>query len=161
MKLTLNVGSGDRTFDEYPAGYKCINMDNRPNLKRVDVVGDVRKIPFGDEHFDYLLASDIIEHFPIAKTEDLLEEWNRVMKVGAIIEIRTPNIKWVVEHYSEYGDAKFVSYHIFGGQNYSGNFHYVIFDRRWLNTILNRLGFMEIDYEEAGSNFILKAKKVN
>ena len=51
-------------------------------------------------------------------------------------------------------------YVVFGGQDYSGNFHYVIFDRFWLYDIILRNGFMEIAYEEVGSNFIMKVKKI-
>ena len=88
MKLTLNVGCGDRTYDEYPDGHKCINYDERANLKKVDEVGDVRDLSrFPDEHFDYILASDIIEHFPIAETEKILTEWKRVLKVGGVMII--------------------------------------------------------------------------
>jgi 6-phosphogluconate dehydrogenase (decarboxylating) len=55
--------------------------------------------------------------------------------------------------------AKFVSYHIFGGQNYPGNFHHVMFDRAWLFHILKPLGLLEVYYEEEGSNFIGKYVK--
>jgi len=159
MKLTLNVGCGERTFKEYPEGYKCINYDER-KLDGVDEVGDVRDLPFPDEHFDYILASDIIEHFPVSETEDLLKEWRRVLKRSGIIEIKTPNMLWFVEHYAKYRDAKFASFHIFGGQDYPGNFHYVMFDRIWLNNIINRCGFFEVGYEEEGSNFVMKIMKM-
>ena len=158
-KLSLNLGCGTRIFKEYPDGYKCINYDER-NLPNVDQVGDVGDLPFPDEHFNYILASDIIEHFPVSQTDILLKEWSRVLTPGGIIEIRTPNLKWAVEHYVDNKYAKFVSYHIFGGQDYSGNFHYVIFDRFWLYDIILRNGFMEIAYEEVGSNFIMKVKKI-
>jgi predicted SAM-dependent methyltransferase len=158
-KLTLNVGCGERVFKEYPAGHKCINFDER-KLPQVDEVGDVRDLPFPDEHFDYILASDIIEHFPIAQTADVLKEWRRVLKVGGLIEIRTPNMSWALEHYAKNKDAKFVSYHIFGGQDYSGNFHYVMFDKKWFTNISNSLNFNVYSYEEIGSNFIIKLRKL-
>jgi len=159
MKKTLNLGCGNRIFNEYPDGYKCINYDNR-ELPGVDQVGDVRDLPFPDEHFDYILASDIIEHFPIFETEDLLKEWRRVLTKSGIIEIKTPNMEWALDHYTKYRDAKFVSFHIFGGQDYPGNFHYVMFDRAWLNMIINKNGFFEVGYEKEGSNFVMKIMKM-
>jgi predicted SAM-dependent methyltransferase len=72
MKRTLNIGCGERTFKEYPPQHECTNYDERRTLKNVDVVGDARTLPFEDDYFDYILASDIIEHFPIAKTHDVL-----------------------------------------------------------------------------------------
>ena len=159
MKLTLNVGSGDRVFNEYPDGYRCINVDIR-NLSKTNVISDVKSLPFKNEMFDYVLASDIVEHFPILETDSLLKEWRRVLVKDGVLEVRTPNLKWAVLHYVHNRDAKFVSYHIFGGQDYFGNFHYVIFDRFWLRDIMLRNGFMEINYEEDGSNFIMKVRKI-
>ena len=78
MKYTLNVGCGERTFEEYPEGYKCINFDRR-DLDCVDEVGDVKDLSrWKNGHFEYILASDIIEHFPISETDSILTEWKRV-----------------------------------------------------------------------------------
>jgi len=165
-KLTLNVGCGKRTYKEYPKGYECINMDNRPDLPVIDLVGDVRDISFPDNTFDYLLASDIIEHFTIKETKNLLLEWKRVLKPDGVLEIRTPNLEFLAKYYVQgIGDiahphpADFFSYHIFGGQNYPGNFHYVLFDRSWLSRICEECGLEEFVYEEIAQNFIMKLKK--
>jgi predicted SAM-dependent methyltransferase len=158
-KLCLNLGCGEKTYTFYPnKEYKCINMDNR-SLPNVQMVGDARKLEFKDEHFDYILASDIIEHFPISKTENLLKEWSRVLKIGGIMEIRTPNIEWVAMYYAQKRDCKFVSWHIFGGQDYPGNYHYVIFDRALLNDFCNKADLYEVDYSAVDSNFTLKVMK--
>jgi len=163
MSLALNIGSGDRVYDEYPKkdGFKCINLDKRLTLDRVDVAAHVGKLPFADETFDYILASDIIEHFPLKYTKSLLVEWSRILKGDCVLEIRTPNLKWVQNFYRAGKNAKFVSHHIFGGQDYPGNFHYVMFDRAWLNQICNSAGLFEVYYWDApaDSNFILKVVK--
>ena len=75
------------------------------------------------------------------------------------MKIRTPSLKWVVNYYSRTGDAKFVSYHIFGGQDYPENFHYVIFDNVWLSRLCAQFKMTVIDYKEDYSNFILVVKK--
>ncbi|RLI62938.1 MAG: hypothetical protein DRO67_06580, partial [Candidatus Asgardarchaeum californiense] len=98
-KLTLNVGCGERVYMFYPhRGYKCINVDER-DLASVDEVMDVRKLNFPDNYFDYILASDIIEHFPISETSKILEEWARVLKTNGIIEFRMPNLKVICSNY--------------------------------------------------------------
>lgn len=159
-KKTLNLGCGDRTYKEYPEGYTCINFDSRANLEVVDVVGDVRDLSmFKDGEFDYILASDILEHFPISETEKLLREWSRVLVRFGTLEIRTPNMKWAAWYYAKTGDAKFVSYHIFGGQDHSGNFHYVMFDVKWLSDICVPLGFEVIEVKEIDSNIFMKLNK--
>lgn len=162
MKLTLNVGCGDRTFDEYPAGHKCINYDERAGLKKVDEVGDVRDLSrFPDEHFDYILASDIIEHFPIKSTPKVLKEWRRVLKTNGIIEFRLPDLRAICTKYvrGEY-DAKLTSWLLYGGQDYIGNFHYVGFDRQWFSDVLRQNGFVPFVGKDSDNNFELKARRI-
>jgi predicted SAM-dependent methyltransferase len=157
-KLSLNIGSGDRTYDEYPEGHHCINLDKRLDWEVVDVISNARLLPFEDEVFDYILASDILEHFPFRYTRQLLEEWARVLTHDGTIEIRTPDLTWVQRTYDGQ-NAQFISHHIFGGQDYQGNYHYVMFDRKWLNQICNAAGLAEISYESDYSNFIMKVGK--
>lgn len=165
MGLSLNIGSGDKPMRDIN-GHTCINIDIR-DLSDTEkykgatfVRGDVRKLPFPNEHFEAILASDIIEHFPKTETKALIEEWTRVLKPNGLIMFRTPSLRWVVSHYSQTGDAEFISYHIFGGQDYSGNFHYVIFDKEWLERICNEFGLVVVDYKENHSNFEMIVSKV-
>lgn len=159
-KLTLNIGCGERTFKEYPEGYKCINVDER-DLTNVDKVMDAQKLEFPDNYFDYILASDIIEHFPISETKDILTEWKRVLKFGEIIEFRAPNLKVICKRYIDgEADTKYTSWLLYGGQGYSGNFHYVGFARGWFSSICSECGLKEIEYEEKGNNFIMKVEKI-
>jgi len=159
-KKTLNLGCGERVYKEYPLGSECINFDSRTNLDVVDLIGDVRDLQmFKDGEFDYILASDIIEHFTIEDIKGFLKEWARVLTRFGTLEIRTPNIKWAAAYYLTNGNAEFVSFHMFGGQDYSTNFHYVMFDRAWLLRILKPFGFEEESYTEEGSNFIMKLRK--
>lgn len=162
MKLTLNIGCGDRTFDEYPTDHKCINYDGRSDLKRVDEVGDVRDLSrFPDNYFDYILASDIIEHFPITETPKVLAEWGRVLKSGGIIEFRLPDLHAICKKYIDgKHDAKLTSWLLYGGQDYPGNFHYVGFDRHWLKKVLLGNGFETVEVKDSDNNFELKARKL-
>ena len=160
MLYSLNIGCGERTFEEYPEGYKCINIDER-DLSNVDKVMDVHKLGFPDKYFDYILASDIIEHFPISETKDILIEWKRVLKIDGIIEFRAPNFKAICKQYiNGVHDTKLTSWLIFGGQDYSGNFHYVGFDREWFKIIVEPLGFKEIEYIDQDNNFVMKVRRI-
>ena len=78
MEWALNLGCGDKPLDSI-SGYKCINIDLR-KLYKINVVGNVLSLPFKDASFDRILASDILEHFPISKTTLLLIEWARVLR---------------------------------------------------------------------------------
>jgi len=171
-KLTLNVGCGERVFDAYPHPfYKCINYDFR-KLPCVDVVGDVRELPYPNECFDYILASDIIEHFPIAETSSVLGEWLRVLKTDSIIEFRLPNLlaiceDYVKRHQENRNDmdggvpiAHYFSWLLYGGQEYIGNFHYVGFDRRLFKFVCESMGLQEESWQKDGYNMVVKMKKV-
>ena len=159
MKRTLNVGCGGRTYKEYPAGYTCLNMDER-SLQNVDITGDVTDLSrFANEEFSYILASDILEHFPISRTVAILREWARILKVGGLIEFRVPNLSAICEHYNTYGDATHVSWLLYGGQDYSGNFHYVCFNKKMLTELCAQVNLSAIEYKEEGTNFILVVKK--
>jgi predicted SAM-dependent methyltransferase len=166
-KLTLNVGCGMRTFREYPKGHKCINYDKRP-LSNVDRTGDVRELPWQDNFFDYILASDIIEHFPIKETEDVLREWLRVLKPAGVIEFRLPNLEAICKDYvKRIGEnrgtgepmAHYFSWLLYGGQDYPGNFHYVGFDRRLFKYMCEKVGMVEISWKAEGYNMITKYRR--
>lgn len=162
MALTLNIGCGERTYKEYPPGYSCINYDMRADLANVDVVGDVRNLSvFPDNHFNYVLASDIIEHFSISETSSILTEWKRVLRVGGIIEFRLPDLRSICSKYvrGEY-DAKLTSWLLYGGQDYAGNYHLVGFDRVWFSSILLENGLEPFEVKDSGNNFEIKARKL-
>ena len=163
-KVTLNVGCGERVYDTYPSSeYKCINFDERKLLEHVDEVGDVRDLSrWDDEVFNYILASDIIEHFPIKETESILLEWRRVLKVDGVIEFRMPDLNTICKKYIEgTHDAKMTSWLLYGGQTYSGNFHYVGFDKKWFKSIIEPLGFEELNSTNSGNNFVIKFRRVS
>ena len=161
MKKTLNVGAGERTYRFYPSNnYECTNVDVR-DLKNIDRVCSVEDLPFSNEEFDYILASDIIEHFPISKTQVILKEWLRVLKVEGIIEFRLPNLAAICKQYLDGGkNAKNISWLLYGGQDYPGNFHYVGFDRAFFNEECRKSGLEELSYQEEGFNMILKMRKI-
>ena len=157
MKKTLNVGCGERVFEEYPPGYLCTNMDER-DLDGVDIIGDVSDLSrFSDREFSYLLASDVLEHFPISQTVELLEEWGRVLAKGGTLELRVPNFDFIVQHYNEHHDISHVSWLIMGGQEYSGNFHKVVFNKEWLKHLCEQAGFTFDSCVEESSNLVMKA----
>lgn len=157
MKKTLNIGAGGRTYKHYPTNnYECINFDSR-ELENIDVVGDARNLEaFSDEEFDFILASDIIEHFPLALTQSVLKEWKRVLKIGGIIEFRLPNLAAICKQYIDTRNARNVSWLLYGGQDYAGNFHYVGYDRRFLKEECTKAGLLELTYSEEGFNMIVR-----
>lgn len=170
MKLTLNLGSGDRAYNKYPGQNKCFNVDVRKGLPKLSVRADLSKpLPFKSESVDYILASDVIEHFPpgdrhASNTKKLIKEWSRVLKKGGTIEFRMPNLAYICQQYvnrkKDPSHTATISWLLYGGQDYAQNFHYVGFDRGWFSKICADCGLKEIDYKEIGSNFEMKVRKL-
>lgn len=92
MKSTINIGAGTRIYKHYPdKDYDCLNIDCRP-LPNLNFIADVKRLSmFESNYFDYILASDVIGHFPAAETEQILLEWFRVLKQGGTAELKFPD----------------------------------------------------------------------
>ena len=101
MKI-LDLGCGIHSKKE-----GSIGIDKR-KAPHVDVVHDLNVFPypFGDNEFDYIEMSHVIEHFE--KPLLVMNEVHRIAKHGAVVRIITP-------HYSSqlsYGDLE--HFHHFG-----------------------------------------------
>ncbi|WP_344129217.1 class I SAM-dependent methyltransferase [Saccharopolyspora halophila] len=66
-----------KTEDEVPA-----------NAQAQTVVGDALALPFPDEHFDVVIASEIMEHIP--EDEKAMAELVRVVKPGGRVVVTVP-----------------------------------------------------------------------
>lgn len=172
MLLTLNVGCGNRTYKEYPVGHQCINFDIREYLIYVDEIGDVRDLSrFNDNHFDYILASDVIEHFKISEVDFILKEWIRVLKPGGTIEFRLPNLEAIATDYIKRKDenrtdmfevpiAHYFNWLLGGGQDYDYNIHYTQYDRRLFKYVCEKCGLKETSWVREGYNMTVKFIKL-
>ncbi len=91
-----------------------------------------------------IYASNILEHWPIAKTVDVLKEWNRVLKKGGKLYISVPDFDAAVKLYQKVGLVKWVKYHLWGDQKHALNYHYICFTFASLAKDLSDAGFMDI-----------------
>ncbi|MCU0661458.1 MAG: glycosyltransferase [Myxococcota bacterium] len=161
-QLKLNLGCGG----DARSGY--INLDTRP-VPGINAYCDVRSLPFMDGMVQEILAHDILEHFPFREVSGLLKEWCRVLSPNGFIEIRVPNLEGLLELYYERPvgwrreDSTIVDpivERLYGGQDYAGNFHFIVFDRTSLRTILENCGFFVLEVTDDGvdkSNLLAKA----
>ncbi|MEX0966420.1 MAG: class I SAM-dependent methyltransferase [Bacteroidia bacterium] len=62
-------------------------------------VMDGTRLDFPDQHFDLLIASDVLEH--IEAEEKALQEWNRVLKPGGQAIIFVPAFQWMWSGHDE------------------------------------------------------------
>lgn len=138
IPLNLNLGCGKDVRNDF------INIDLFSDDPRV-VAMDIRNLLLPDESADFILASDVLEHFSHREIESVLTEWARVLRPGGKIEIRCPNLKLQVNAYIR-GDwnADVASYMIFGGQTNPGDYHCVAFDDESITRHLEKAGFTDI-----------------
>ncbi len=82
--MKINLGCGYRKRPD------CVNIDNRPEVKP-DVVCDGSELPYNDNTVDVVYAMDYLEHIPIGKTIDQINEIWRVLKKDGIFIHKTPS----------------------------------------------------------------------
>lgn len=140
--LALNLGCGKDVKDGF------INIDLFSD--NPFVVGmDVRKLELPDNSADFILASDILEHFPHREIDSILKEWARVLKPESELMIRCPSLKLQAEAYlSGVWNADIASYMIFGGQTNPGDYHCVGFDEKSIVVHLENAGMDVIEILE-------------
>ena len=105
--LKLHLGCGGIHLDGY------VNMDILKRDPVVDLVGDIRDLPFADNSVEIIETYHTFEHLPVClqanvdnrwgkKYEALiivLEEWKRVLKKDGQLIIEMPDFDKVVEEY--------------------------------------------------------------
>ncbi len=154
-KKRLNLGCGiDRR-----AGYK--NVDIRQDINP-DIVLDIEKTPypFETESIDEILANDTIEHFSFVDIDKIVREWNRILKIGGILIIRTPDLDVILSLIRKIKNWKDISWYIYGEQDYHYNFHKLIFTKEELKSFLKSVGFKTDEIHNESTNIVCKAIKV-
>ena len=160
--LMLNLGCGR----DIRVGF--INIDLFSDDPRV-VYMDIRKLEFEDNLADFILASDILEHFSHRDVENVLAEWVRVLKPNGEIIVRSPSLRLQANAYLRGDwDAAVASYMIYGGQTNPGDYHCVGFDEKSIASLFEKVGLELISFEEQdipqnkgyiNLNFIARGRK--
>jgi len=114
----VNVGCGRDVREDY------INVDNR-KIEGVDVVADLRELPFKESSLDEILASHVLEHFTERDAKLVLAYWFSLVKKGGQVRIIVPNIDIMAKRYTS-GDITWSALRsvILGGQDYASDHHF-------------------------------------
>jgi SAM-dependent methyltransferase len=112
--IDVGCGAGRHAFEAYRRGADVIAFDRAESeLRSVDtilramaengeapgsasakvVVGDARSLPYADETFDCVIASEILEH--ITQDDIAIAELIRVLKAGGTLAVTVP--RWLPE----------------------------------------------------------------
>lgn len=139
-KLRLNLGSGEDWMPE------AINIDARNMIPPAGITflrADVADLSnyFEDGCAAEIWAKDVLEHFPMAQAGAVLTEWCRLLAVGGVLHLKTPDLAALATFILQGTDPDDVkAARVYGGQTYPENFHKAGFTERMLIAMLAERG---------------------
>ena len=94
--LGVNAGSGQRRF-ESTSDLEWVNLDcvSRPPDQVPDKICDIAKDrwPFEDESVEFVVLSQVVEHFHLTESDPIFREAYRVLKPSGALIMTFPNIR--------------------------------------------------------------------
>ena len=128
----LDFGCGSKPYRSLFATAEYVGVDyenpGHPHTnEQIDVFYDGKNIPFGNDHFDSILCSEVFEH--VFNLPDILNELNRVLKPGGKMLVTCPFV-WP-EHEVPHDFARY--------------------SRFALKSLLEQNGFEEIGFVKTGN----------
>lgn len=133
----LHLGCGTKRLPGY------VNVDILPG-PAVDVIGDLRKLDYPDASVDMIYSCAAIEHFGRREWVDLLREWARVLKPGALLRVSTMDFEACVARYLEKRNMTELLGLLIGGQKDDYDWHGMIFDFDTIREGLHQAGFENV-----------------
>lgn len=95
----LNIGSGQRRFD---TAYGWVNVDcvSRPG-QVPDLLCDVGRdpLPYADNSMDFVVLSQVYEHFGLGEGHGVVREAHRVLKPGGSLILTVPDAKALAQRW--------------------------------------------------------------
>jgi hypothetical protein len=138
-KILIHIGCGDLDDSKY------INVDTRPgwHIHYVDSIENIEKI-FPENYADLIYACMILEHVSYLKLSKVVKNLYKLLKIGGILRVSVPNFDVILEMYKETKSIEGITPPLMGGQGYVGNFHYSVFNEKFLIELLTKSGFKEV-----------------
>jgi len=134
----LHLGCGDKRMEGY------INVDIRPNTS-VDLVADLRTLPFELNEFDVIYSCAVIEHFGRNEWFNLLKSWTTFLKPGGKIYLSTSDFDAITERYGRTKNLQELLGLLIGGQKYEYDWHGMIFNFSLLKKALEDIGYRDVE----------------
>lgn len=94
--LKLNLGCGNKILP----GYVNVDYKNPWAKKKPDLECDIRKLPYGNDSVDEILAVHVIEHFHLWEAPEVIEEWRRVLKPGGKLILECPCLNKILHFFN-------------------------------------------------------------
>jgi hypothetical protein len=127
----LNLGSGSHIMEDH------INVDHRA-IKGVDLVADIRHLPFKENTIEEILLSHVFEHFTELQSKEMIRYWFSLLEPGGMIKIIVPDIASMALGFGR-GDVSWDRLRkvVLGGQDYNSDYHFNMFSEEYLGGFLS------------------------
>ena len=154
--MRLNLGCGADRRDGY------VNVDLRADV--ADHVGDVARLDWLDDGtVDEILALDILEHFPAARTADVLAEWRRVLDFDGTLIVRVPNLHMICSLIVEGRMLEALIRNLYGGHRWGPEGAWDSHHTGWVPAMLEaelvKAGFA-VESNDGELNMLVVARRV-
>ena len=136
--MKLHVGCGSKIFP----GWTNLDIDDLPNVDITDDARILSKIPDGSCEIIY--ACHIFEHLGRHEVEDVLQVWNKKLVKNGILRLAVPDFEKTITWYQKTSKLEDLLGLLIGGQKTKFDFHKMIFDKKYLSSILIKNGFSDI-----------------
>lgn len=145
IPLKLDIGAGAPGFQREPLN-EWVRLGIHPDTN-IDIVSDFGSIPLPSGSVDEIFIGDIIEHIPIWRRDEVLTEWNRVLKIDGVVNGKCPNIDRAMKDYTNgtlsLHDAMLSLY---GWADRPTELHYTGYTKETLTDITAKYGFDITDF---------------
>lgn len=151
----LNIGCGHNALPGW------LNVDYFPEIPHVAHFNAAKAFPLPPDTFDYVFCEHMIEHVVYEDGLNMLKECFRVLKPKGRIRVSTPDLKFLVDLYSEnktrlqtdyinWATGRFIPADFKSDTFVINNFvrdwgHRFIYDRKTLSRALEASGFVHVE----------------
>lgn len=148
--IRLEIGCGKKPR----AGFRTCDIRDLPEVDYVCAADD---LPFENNTVDEIYSRHVVEHFTLKEFLKVLQEWNRVLKVGGSVYIICPNLLWHLKQILEGSHESFYEKtsgkndrywgfgSLFGWQQDQYDVHKFGYYYQLLADILSEFGFENIE----------------
>lgn len=141
----INLGSGIAKKEGF------INVDKYDET--ADLQMDIKKLEFEDNSITEVYTSHTLEHEGKRSTIPILEEIHRVLIPGGLATIEVPDLEYCIREWLNSDDKwGFNLDRIFGHQEDDGEYHKTGFNEDRLKSLLDEVGFKNINIERIWSH---------
>lgn len=134
--IRLNLGAGALKIEGWTAIDRSLGTEAYPLTD------------YADDSVEEIRASHILEHFPAAQAQAVVDEWARALRPGGRLRIAVPGFENIMELYKQQDPR--VGQFLMGGQVDDNDYHKSAWNEGTLRTIMENAGLCDIKAWKCG-----------